>query len=60
MSRYLREACGALLLASALGSIGLGIQHLREQEFVGAVLLAAIGLSLARAGVDLLRPSMGE
>ena len=60
MSRYLREGCGALLLASALGAIGLGIQHLREQEFVGAVLLAATGLGLVRAGVDLLRPSMGE
>ena len=60
MSRYLREGCGALLLVAALASIGLGVQHLREQEFVGAVLLAATGLALLRAGVDLLRPSMGE
>ena len=60
MSRYLREGCGALLLLSALAVIGLGVQHLRDQEFVGAVLLALTGLTLVRAGVDLLRPSMGE
>lgn len=60
MSRYLREGCAALLLVSALVLIGLGVQHLRDQEFVGAVLLALTGLTLVRAGVDLLRPSMGE
>jgi 4-amino-4-deoxy-L-arabinose transferase-like glycosyltransferase len=60
MSRYLREGCAALLLLSALVLIGIGVQHLRDQEFVGAVLLALTGLTLVRAGVDLLRPSMGE
>jgi hypothetical protein len=60
MSRYLREGCAALLLVSALVLIGFGVQHLRDQEFVGAVLLALTGLTLVRAGVDLLRPSMGE
>lgn len=60
MSRQLREGCAALLLLSALVLIGIGVQHLRDQEFVGAVLLALTGLTLVRAGVDLLRPSMGE
>jgi hypothetical protein len=60
MSRYVREGCGALLLASALLIMGLGVRHLRDQEFVGAVLLMLSGLTLVRAGVELLRPSMGE
>jgi hypothetical protein len=60
MSRYLREGCGALLLASALLTIGLGVRHLRDQEFVGAALLMLSGLMLVRGGIELLRPSMGE
>jgi uncharacterized membrane protein (UPF0136 family) len=60
MSRYLREGCGALLLASALLIMAIGVRHLRDQEFVGAVLLMLSGLTLVRAGVELLRPSMGE
>jgi hypothetical protein len=60
MSRYLREGCGALLLGAALLIMGLGVRHLRDQEFVGAALLMLSGLMLVRAGVELLRPSMGE
>jgi hypothetical protein len=60
MSRTLREGCGALLLASALLTIGLGVRHLRDQEFVGAALLMLTGLMLVRGGIELLRPSMGE
>lgn len=56
----MREGGGALLLLSALGLIGLGVMHLRDQEFVGAALLSLCGLMLVRAGVELLRPSMGE
>lgn len=60
MGRYVREGGGALLLISALVLLGLGVVHLRDQEFVGALLLSVCGLMLVRAGVELLRPSMGE
>lgn len=60
MGRHLRESSGALLILTALGVLLLAIRHLRDQEFVGAVLLVSAGLALVRAGVELLRPSMGE
>jgi hypothetical protein len=60
MAKHLREGSGAVLILSALAVLWLAIRHLRDQEFVGAVLLVSTGLALVRAGVELLRPSMGE
>jgi hypothetical protein len=58
--KHLREGTGALLIVAALFVLGTGIRHLRDQEFVGALLLIIVSLALVRAGVELLRPSMGE
>lgn len=58
--KHLREGSGALLIVAALFVLGIGIRHLRDQEFVGALLLISVSLALVRAGVELLRPSMGE
>jgi hypothetical protein len=58
--KHLREGAGALLILSALFVLGTGIRHLRDQEFVGALLLISVSLALVRSGVELLRPSMGE
>jgi hypothetical protein len=60
MVKHLREGIGALLILSALAVLGIAIRHLGDQEYVGAVLLVSSGLALVRAGVELLRPSMGE
>ena len=60
MSQPLREGSGAVLILSALGVLYTAIGHLREQEYVGAILMVTTGLALLRAGVELLRPSMGE
>jgi hypothetical protein len=60
MSKRLREGAGALLLMCALVVLAFAITHLRDQEYVGAVLMVTTGLSLLRAGVELMRPSMGE
>jgi hypothetical protein len=60
VAKHLREGVGLTLVLSALGLLALGIRHLRDQEYVGAVLLVTTGLALVRSGVELLRPSMGE
>jgi hypothetical protein len=60
MSKRLREAMGGVLVFAALAFLGLSVSHLRDQEYVGTVLLVTTGLSLLRAAVELLRPSMGE
>ena len=58
--RYLREGSGAVLVLASLGVLFVAIRHLRDQEYVGAILMVTTGLALLRAGVELLRPSMGE
>jgi hypothetical protein len=60
VAKHLREGVGLTLVVTALVLLGLGIRHLRDQEYVGAVLLVTTGLALIRSGVELLRPSMGE
>ena len=60
MAKHLREGTGLTLVVTALVLLVLGIRHLRDQEYVGAVLLVTTGLALVRSGVELLRPSMGE
>lgn len=60
MGKVLREGAGALLILAALAVLAIAIRHLGDQEYVGAVLLVSSGLALVRAGVELLRPSMGE
>lgn len=49
-----------MLVLAAIAVLGIAIGHLRDQEYVGAILMVTTGLALLRAGVELLRPSMGE
>lgn len=60
MANRLREALGAVLIVCALAALWMGLSHLRQQEFVATVLLITTGLSILRAGVELLRPGLGE
>ncbi len=60
MAKWIREGSGGLLVLCSLGVLGLAIAHLRDQQYVSAVVLVTTGLSLLRAGVELLRPSIGE
>ena len=56
----LREALGALLLVASVATLFLGVMSLRSHDFVGAIVLVVVGLALLGAGVELLRPSLGE
>ena len=60
MSRTLRDGTGALLVLSALVTLSLGIVELRGHDYVAALLLSVTGIALVRAGVELLRPTVGE
>jgi hypothetical protein len=60
MGRVLRDGSGALLLVAALAALFRAVTQLRGHDYLASLVLAAIGLSLLRAGVELLRPSVGE
>jgi len=60
MTRALRDGSGIALLLLAMGVLAYGVVQLREHDYVAAVLLVVTGLSLLRAGAELLRPTVGE
>jgi hypothetical protein len=60
MGRVLRDGSGALLVLAALAVLGYGIFELRRHDYVSAIVLVVTGLSLLGAGVELLRPTIGE
>ena len=60
MGRTLREAGGALVLVSALGVLYYGVAELRTRDYLACIILVLTGLSLMRASVELLRPSIGD
>jgi hypothetical protein len=60
MSRTLRDGAGALLVLSALVTLFFSVTELRGHDYVAALLLVVVGLALVRAGVELLRPAVGE
>jgi hypothetical protein len=60
MGRLLREGSGALLLLGALGILFHGVQLLHGRDYLACLILIFTGIPLMRAGVELLRPSIGE
>ena len=60
MGRTLRDGSGALLVGVAMAALFFGVVQLREHDYVAAVLLVIVALSVLRAGVELLRPTLGE
>jgi hypothetical protein len=60
MGRGLREGSGTLLVVGALAALFYGVSMLRGRDYLACVILVSTGLSLMRAGVELLRPSVGE
>jgi hypothetical protein len=60
MGRSLREGSGVVLILAALVALFVGVSELRERDYLACIILTFTGLSLMRAGADLLRPSVGE
>jgi hypothetical protein len=60
MGRGLREGSGTLFVVGALAALFYGVSMLRGRDYLACVILVSTGLSLMRAGVELLRPSVGE
>lgn len=56
----LREGFGALIVLAALGLLGHAVFSLQGRDYLGCVILVVTGLSLMRAGVELLRAARGE
>jgi hypothetical protein len=60
MSDGLRAGSGTLLVIAALATLFHGVTSLRGRDYLACIILVLAGLSLMRAGVTLLRPSIGE
>jgi hypothetical protein len=60
MRRALRDGSGALLVLTSLGVLFYAVVQLRGHDYVAAIVLTVSGLALLGAGVELLRPSVGE
>jgi hypothetical protein len=60
MRALLRETAGLVLLVSSLAALGRAVIVLGRHDYVAAVLFVAVGLSLVGAGLELLRPGVGE
>jgi len=60
MGARVRVMAGAILQLSAAVLLGMGVAHVRDQDFVGALILVAVGYGVLRTGAELLRPAMGE
>lgn len=60
MARALRDGSGFLFVIVALAALLFGIAELRDHDYLAALLLLLTGLGVLRAGVELLRPTVGE
>jgi len=60
MGHWLRDGAGALLLALALFVLFQSVTSLRGHDYLACLVLTVTGLALLRAGVELLRPTLGE
>jgi hypothetical protein len=60
VERWARDGSGVLLVLGALASLFYGVMQLRQRDYLACAILTVSGLSLMRAGVELLRASVGE
>jgi hypothetical protein len=60
MGRGLREGSGALLVLGGLAVLFQAVMLLRARDYLASIILISTGMPLLRAGVELLRPSIGD
>lgn len=60
MGRGLREGSGALLVIGGLAVLFQAVMLLRARDYLASIILVSTGMPLLRAGVELLRPSIGD
>ncbi len=60
MRKALRDGSGAVLVVVSLATLTLALSELGNHDYVAAILLVVTGLTVLRAGVELLRPTVGE
>jgi len=60
MGRSLRDGSGLLAVLCGLAAVGWGVTLLRDHDYLSAILMLLTGLAVLRAGVELLRPTVGE
>jgi hypothetical protein len=48
------------MVVAALGMLFYGVVRMRDRDYLGCIVLTFAGLSLVRAGVEVLRSSAGE
>jgi hypothetical protein len=49
-----------LLLVFAIGVLFYGVVRMRQRDYLGCIMLTFTGLSLVRAGVDVLQSTTGD
>lgn len=60
MGRSLRDGSGGILVLVSLTVLFYAVGQLRDHDYVAAIVLVVMGLAILGAGVELLRPSVGE
>jgi hypothetical protein len=60
MGAWLREGTGFGLVATALAVLFHAVTELRGRDYLACIILVLTGISLMRAGIELLRPSVGD
>lgn len=60
MTKVVRDGTGLLLVVLAIAGLYWGVTELREHDYLAAVLALIASLAVLRAGVELLRPTVGE
>lgn len=58
--RVIRDATGAVLSLLSLAVLFYGVVELRGHDYVSAIVLVVTGLCLLGAGLEILRPTVGE